>query len=75
MLECATRAARYCMPRSRGENVAKRLLLIVAVIALILAIVMRTSLLAVSEDISDFMSGAAAGLWIGVLVNWAIDRP
>ena len=59
----------------KGKNVGKRLLLIAAVIVLILAILMRMSWLPASGSVSDFMGGAAVGLWLGVLLNWVIDRP
>jgi len=56
------------------RQVGKRVLLILAVLALIVWIVQKTPVAFLPEDAVDFVGGAAIGLWIGVIVNWLAGR-
>ena len=52
----------------------KRVLLILAIVALLVWIVQKTPAAFLPEDGTDFVGGAAIGLWIGVVVNWFAGR-
>jgi hypothetical protein len=52
----------------------KRTMLILAVAALVLALLQKTPAAFLNSDAADFVGGLAAGLWIGVLVIWAVGR-
>ena len=56
-------------PRVGRWKVGKRALLVLAIVAAILWIVQKTPMAFLPEDGTDFIGGAAIGLWIGVVVN------
>jgi hypothetical protein len=49
-------------------------MIVLAVLALVVAVIQKTSLAFLSPDAADFVWGLAGGLWIGVIVSWIASR-
>jgi hypothetical protein len=57
-----------------GEMMGRRIIFILAILAIIVWVLQFTSLAFLPKDAADFAGGLAAGLSIGAVVSWVVTR-